>query len=673
MSRRLVLRCHATLSLVAAACAARLEAQISPGPLARAHSRLDGALNCARCHGPRKSSMTASCQSCHREIAWLVDRNRGYHASRDVRAKADCASCHPDHAGPAFALIAWPGGTPERFDHRAAGWTLEGAHRELACKDCHAAEYRVSEAAALSRRESGPGWTGLETTCVSCHREDDEHRGALDARCETCHDSRDWKPAPRFSHDSTDYPLTGKHQEVGCNDCHAAETLKLRRDAAGNAIPVYEPVPFAACGDCHQDPHRGRLSTRCADCHTTRDFAQVEQRTFNHSLTRYPLKGRHARVSCAACHGEDIAKPNPAFGSCANCHRDPHDGRALLQGKPADCGSCHRVEGFTPSTFTVAQHSASAYPLEGLHARVACAKCHVPVPSPSGIAPQRVARIRMPSSQCTDCHADSHGGQLASRDHRGACESCHVVAGWTPSTWTVAQHATLRLRLDGRHAELACGACHGSARAGLPAPAPAHSLGTAGVAVALAGAACTDCHVDSHAGRYGSTGALPQDGDCTACHSAGSFRPSLVDAASHERFTFRLEGAHKAVACVSCHEELKAARAKSTLVASPGSVLRFPAMAAGARECATCHENPHGSQFANRKDHRCQSCHGLDAFAPAGRFDHERDAAFSLRGAHAKVACQACHASRSAGGVSSTVYRPLSGKCESCHDRRVAS
>ena len=662
------------LALIVATCLGgpgALGAQISPGPLARAHAQLEGSLNCARCHGPRRGAMTTSCLSCHREIAWLVERNRGYHAGREARAK-DCAGCHPDHAGANFALIAWPGGSQERFDHRGAGWALEGGHLEVKCAECHTAEYRVSESATLSKRKETAGWTGLERTCVSCHRSDDEHRGALDARCDVCHDSRDWKSAPRFSHDSTDYPLTGKHAEVECSECHLSRRLPLRKDAKGEPIPIYSPVPFRGCADCHDDPHRGRLSSRCGDCHTTKGFASIEGRAFNHSLTRYPLKGRHGRVTCAGCHGPDLAKPNPAFESCASCHSDPHNGKAVLAGKPADCGACHRVEGFAPSSFTIAQHASSPYPLEGRHAQVACVKCHTPSPGPAGARPARIARLRMPFGQCADCHTDSHGGQLAARSDQGACEGCHAVAGWTPSTYSVARHASLRLRLEGRHAEISCRACHGGDRPGLPTPAAAASLGDAAVAISLAGAACADCHVDPHAGRYNVTGPQPTDGGCGACHSPATFRPSLIDAVRHDRFTFQLKGAHRAVACVSCHEELRAKPASSTLVQSARGITRFPAPAASMRSCATCHANPHGDQFAGRKDRSCESCHGVDAFAPAPGFDHER-ASFSLRGAHAKVACARCHERKNVGGVVMTVYRPLSGRCESCHDQRRAS
>ena len=651
--------------------APRAGAQISPGPLARAHAELEGALNCARCHGPKKGAMNASCQSCHKEIAWLVERNRGYHAGRDAKAKSDCSSCHPDHAGRDFALIAWPGGSSERFDHRAAGWALDGGHLEVKCRECHTADYRSSEAARLSKRSNVAGWTGLETTCASCHAGDDIHRGALRKACDDCHDTRDWKKASRFSHDSTAYALTGKHADVECNACHLGKRLPVRNDSQGRPIPVYTPVAFRSCADCHDDPHRGRLSTRCAECHSPKGFTTVESRAFNHSLTRYALLGRHARVPCAQCHGADMAKPKPAFDRCVSCHADPHNASAILNGKPADCDACHRVDGFAPSTFTVARHASSPYPLEGRHAQVACVKCHAPVANTDKAAGPRIARLRMPFARCTDCHADAHGGQLAKRADVGACEGCHAVAGWTPSTFTPGSHASLSLALEGRHAEAPCRACHGATRQGLPAPGAAASLGSAGVAVTLAEKRCADCHVDPHQGRYSAGGPLAMAGECATCHSATAFRPTLVTSTQHDRLGFALDGAHRAIACVGCHSELQGKPATSTLLLSSRGVTRFPASTTS-RTCATCHQNPHGEQFAEQKA-RCESCHGTEAFSPASRFDHERGTSFSLRGAHARVACASCHTTKDAKGVPTTIYRPLSGKCESCHDRRRVS
>jgi hypothetical protein len=89
------------------------------------------------------------------------------------------------------------------------------------------------------------------------------------------------------------------------------------------------------------------------------------------------------------------------------------------------------------------------------------------------------------------------------------------------------------------------------------------------------------------------------------------------------------------------------------------------------RACADCHarENPHGDQFAHRADRgACEGCHDVASFAPARRFDHDRDAAFALAGAHARVRCSQCHVPAAGSDPRRLTYRPLSAKCESCHD-----
>ena len=84
--------------------------------------------------------------------------------------------------------------------------------------------------------------------------------------------------------------------------------------------------------------------------------------------------------------------------------------------------------------------------------------------------------------------------------------------------------------------------------------------------------------------------------------------------------------------------------------------------------CEACHTTPHGTQFAGRT---CDVCHGTDVFRPATRFDHNRDATFSLKGAHENVPCNRCHATGVRGGKTVVNYRPVSGKCEPCHGENL--
>jgi cytochrome c7-like protein len=573
--------------------------QVSPGPLAAPHAQLEGTLNCTKCHGGRKESVAQRCLECHREVATSLAQHTGFHADETKRA---CATCHPDHAGRDFALIKWPDGSKLRFDHRRAGWTLDGKHAEIACEKCHQQRFRVTQAAQIAPGSGGPTWMGLDRRCVSCH--DDVHRGALKGECTRCHDAREWKKAPLFDHATTDYPLTGKHADVACAKCHEAERLRPARNAAGAIVPVFKPVPFRDCSSCHTDPHRGRFPGACADCHNTSGFAVRELRRgalrgFDHDRTGYPLRGAHVDVDCKACHSSGATK----------VMRPMHD-------------------------------------------------------------------------QCSSCHLDAHGGQLSARADRGACESCHRVTGWVPSLLTVTEHAKYRLPLEGRHAQIACGACHG-ARAGLPPLPPTPNLGSAQVAFKLRNVSCESCHANPHGDAYrpnvassaraaGASAALQSmpghAASCTACHDARAWRPSSVDIAAHSRYRYPLEGAHRAVPCAGCHQPLRRAASRSTLVLARTPLTPMTLAIDTRSGCRACHTSPHGTQFDTRADGGvCESCHRVESFRVAS-FDHERQTSFPLTGGHARVACARCHRAESRDRTGRAVVRyAISTKCESCH------
>src|SRR5689334_18797029 len=88
--------------------AVRAPAQISPGPLSKAHSFLDGATNCTSCHKVRAQA-TLKCLECHTEIAARISAGRGLHARLVAPGTASqtCAKCHSEHNGATFPLIRW--------------------------------------------------------------------------------------------------------------------------------------------------------------------------------------------------------------------------------------------------------------------------------------------------------------------------------------------------------------------------------------------------------------------------------------------------------------------------------------------------------------------------------------------------------------------------------------
>ncbi len=661
--------------MLAAAAAGPVRSQVSPGELSRAHATLGGALQCMRCHSAGRDGVAPQCLECHKEIAWLAGRDRGLHAA--VEGK-DCATCHPEHAGVDFALVQWEEGAAERFDHRRAGWPLEGKHAEQRCGDCHKAAFRVSEAQRLSpRRDASRGWTGLDTACGACHR--DPHESTLGTDCARCHGTAGWRPAAGFDHARSAFPLTGKHRDTACAKCHhaagapggapgastAAASALLAGTGTAQPLPRFKPLAHAECSACHADPHAGQLGAQCSRCHSTEDFRRVAEGQFDHGRTRYPLAGRHAAVACARCHDPKAGGAKPRFDSCGACHADAHDGQATLAGRPADCAACHGVQGFRPATYTVAQHASTRYPLAGKHRGVACGECHK---RGTGSGKQG-AQLRPKFGACRDCHADAHRGQLAARRDQGECGACHGPEGWKPARFGPAEHAATRFPIAGRHAAAACSACHGPVRPMLPPLPGPETLGTAKVALHLAERNCESCHRDPHAGRFGPKGDRTRAGGCADCHGNGGIMPSLFDLDDHAKSAFPLEGAHRAVPCVTCHTELgRAPRGPGLLLASTASVpLEFRARHGA---CRDCHETPHGTQFDDRRDGgACQSCHGLDSFRPAARFDHAALKSFPLTGAHAQVACARCHPVKQVDGRPVVTYRPLPRRCQDCHGR----
>ena len=102
-------------------------AQVSPGPLAKAHESLSGTTQCVACHQFGTSVPTFKCLECHKEIADRLKANHGYHARLEMRNPngKDCVRCHSDHNGLDFNMIHWEP-SQKQFDHRLSGYKLEG-------------------------------------------------------------------------------------------------------------------------------------------------------------------------------------------------------------------------------------------------------------------------------------------------------------------------------------------------------------------------------------------------------------------------------------------------------------------------------------------------------------------------------------------------------------------
>ena len=390
-----------------------------------------------------------------------------------------------------------------------------------------------------------------------------------------------------------------------------------------------------------------------------------------------PVAAVHAEIEkdCRKCH--EPFRQQAERGLCLDCHEDVradvearrgHHGR-VSGAERAECRRCHTehagrradIVKLNRDTF---DHGISDFVLTGAHAHVECGHCH-----------REGKKLREAPGACNDCHGeeDPHKGTLGTE-----CAHCHATTTWTRTTF---DHDRTRFHLAGAHGETSCASCHPDQ----------HYDATP--------TACSDCHRmdDAHRGRRGTK--------CGDCHDAVRWDRTRFD---HDaRTEFPLRAIHAEIPCESCHA---------------GSRLDEPLP----RDCHGCHraDDPHRGQLgtrcdtchgeaswrdAVRFDHdirgfplvglhglvpceqchltpayedapvACVDCHRKDDFHsktlgsscgdchnPAGwplwRFDHDRDTAFALDGAHEGLACKGCHTRPVDAGSSS-----METTCVACH------
>ena len=199
------------------------------------------AVTCQDCHKPGPQAATEvktaavyhfsnlSCITCHEDPHREQFRER---MQRAINGKAPgCEACHSTKSWKELA----------RFDHSQTEFALVGAHRAVACIDCH-------RPPNLETKLMNVDFRAAPKQCEECHA--DIH-GAQFARaggvtgCADCHNSARWKPS-LFDHDRrTEFSLQGAHRNVGCAECH-----KLNRVINGKAILFYKPTP-KECVACH--------------------------------------------------------------------------------------------------------------------------------------------------------------------------------------------------------------------------------------------------------------------------------------------------------------------------------------------------------------------------------------------------------------------------------------
>jgi hypothetical protein len=505
--------------ILAALVPLRAEAQISPGKLARAHHDLEGIGKCTSCHPYGKTLSNDKCLDCHKEIKAALDSTRGFHAH--IAGKR-CAECHSDHNGEEFQIVRLD---TTKFDHRTtAGFPLNGKHADIVCDSCHSWSRVAAPDVRMLQGKRSQTLLGLSPSCVSCHP--DIHRNQFSIPCSSCHDTKGWKPVRLFSHDHTRYPLTGKHRQVECAGCHHATVDHSK-------AVLYRGMEFSTCASCHPDPHMKKFTRRCDECHSTGDWKTSKGGAFDHQRTDFPLNGKHANVTCLACHAPAPRAVNASgekgfhisrFHLCAECHEDAHGGQFAARSDGGKCEACHTDKDFTLIFYTVESHLQSRYPLTGAHIATNCIACH----KPDIIKAKSTRQFRWEKNlTCSTCHPDPHKDQFT-RENKN-CESCHLTESWSSLLF---DHSKSAFPLEGRHSTVQCVKCHGKGD-------PVQYAGLTTV--------CAPCHKDPHFGQFVKGGATR----CEPCHNAQSWKRITFDHSTGSRFALR--GAHADVKCAKCH------------------------------------------------------------------------------------------------------------------------
>ena len=455
------------------------------------------------------------------------------------------------------------------FDALIAPNDLSKAHqiKEIdKCDKCHALTGEIKDENCLKchkiiqqRKEGAIGYHGKNKgPCRKCHK---EHPGVVGKIIKLDQE--------KFDHNLADFKLEGKHREVKCDKCH-------RRWSTGEDHGFYIGIKHDACTDCHKDPHRSELGDKCNTCHTVAGWKGRELRFDHDRDSKFRLEGKHRNLKCVECHHprpKDAALAtalfkNLRYDQCADCHKVSHKAEI-----PDDkCKTCHNMISWKGKDLLFDHDRDSKFKLEGKHKTVKCVECHQPRPKGAALATALFKNLK--HDLCKDCHKDPHKSELGDK-----CKSCHTMNAWKGKDLVFDHERDSKFHLEGKHKTVKCVECH------QPRPKGA-ALSTAEFKN-LKHDLCKDCHKDPHKSELGDK--------CKSCHTMNGWKGKdlIFD---HDRDSkYKLEGKHKTVKCVECHQPRPKDAALST---AEFKNLKHD-------NCKDCHKDPHKGALGSS----CTYCH----------------------------------------------------------------
>jgi hypothetical protein len=290
-------KCHNEESFLALNNMDFFDHSITDYPLEGNHVGVD----CRKCHVERFSTPIdfSACNNCHNDYHNGEFTENGF--------TPDCVECHSLEKGFDYSLF-----TLEK--HQTTDFPLEGAHVATPCFACH-----------ISEEDDRWTFANLGSSCVDCHT--DIHDTYISTSyypnhdCTVCHGNDAWDMVT-FDHNQTEWPLTGEHLEVKCDQCHFKYTA--------------DKVSFTQnftnldnqCASCHENIHDDAFAingvTDCNRCHVTSSWFPEK---FDHNRTAFKLEGKHTEIDCKACHevknnvGEVVVLYKLNKFECIDCHQ----------------------------------------------------------------------------------------------------------------------------------------------------------------------------------------------------------------------------------------------------------------------------------------------------------------------------------------------------------------